>query len=127
MSTPIRRRTPLVIAAALAAPWLACIEGPPDPMLAKCSVAVEYRHPELKSIDIAVVRRSASGITLDFEGVNKETKDDYSDRILCEFAPGDRYALARIVLHGETLSESEVALVNSELLLRELGGEAAGS
>jgi hypothetical protein len=121
------RRSRLALATALAAPWIACVDGPPDPMLAKCSVAVEYRHPELRSIDIAVVRRSASGITLDFEGVNKESKEDYSDRILCEFAPGDRYALSRIVLHGETLSESEVALVNSELLLRELGGEPAGS
>jgi hypothetical protein len=115
------------MAAALAVPWLACLDGPPDPMLARCSVAVEYRHPDLRSIEIALVRRSASAITLDFEGVNKDTKEDYSDRILCEFAPGDRYAISRIVLGGETLSESEVALVNSELLLRELGGETAGS
>ena len=113
--------------ALLATPWLACMEGPPDPMFERCSVAAEYRHPELRDIDVALVRRSATAITLDFEGVNKETKEDYSDRILCEFALGDGWRLSRVALGGETLSDSEVTLVNSELLLRDLGKGEAGS
>ena len=113
--------------AALAIPASACSFGPPDPMIERCSVVVEYRYPELRSLDIALVRISATAVTLDFEGVHRETKEELADRILCEFAPDARLKLSRIAIGGETLNEAEVALANSELLLRDLGRDPADS
>lgn len=112
--------------AAVAVAASACT-GSDDPMIERCSVVVEYRHPELRSLDIAVVRQSAFAVTLDYEGVNKETKEEFADRILCEFAPDERLKLARIAIGGETLNDAEVALANSELLLRDLGKDPEDS
>ena len=97
---------------ALAAPWLAC-SGPQDPMILRCSEVVEYRHPELRSLDFELVRLAATSVTLDFDGVNRETKEEFADRIECEFDP--RLKLTRVAMEGEALTEAEVALANSEL------------
>jgi hypothetical protein len=110
--------------ALLAAPWLAC-GGPPDPMIVRCSEVVEYRHPELRALDFELVRLSANAVTLDFDGVDRETKEKFADRIECEFDP--RLKLTRVAMEGEALSETEVALANSELLLRDLSRDPAGS
>ena len=115
------------LAAALAAPCLACSSGPPDPMIDRCSVVVEYKHPELRSLDIALVRISGNAVTLDFDGVDRETKEKVADRILCEFDASQRMKLSRIAIGGESLTEAEVALANSELLLRDLGRDPADS
>jgi hypothetical protein len=115
------------LAAVLALPGLACMGGPPDPLVTRCSEVVEYRHPELRSLDIKLVRLSAASVALDFEGVNRETKEDFADRIECEFDPTGRMTLTRVALGGGPLSEAEVALANSELLLRDLSRDPEGS
>jgi hypothetical protein len=92
-----------------------------DLLVDRCSEVIEYKHPDLEDVDIVAISRdpSASAVTLDFEATQKPADTEISSRILCDFEASER-KLERIEIGGRTLSETEVTLVNSELLLRDL-------
>jgi hypothetical protein len=96
-------------------------EGPADALARRCVDVLRFRHAGLADLRVREAPgRVADARTLVFEGVLAESGARIESRITCVFAPGERYSLARIEVAGRSLTEAEVALVNSELLLRDL-------
>jgi hypothetical protein len=96
-------------------------EGPADALAQRCVEVLRFRHKGLDDLRVREAPARAAGArTLDFDGVVPDTGARIASRITCEFEPGERYSLARIEVAGRSLTEAEVALVNSELLLRDL-------
>lgn len=96
--------------------------GPRDLLVERCREVIAYRNPALRDIAILDARRGpgSGAVTLEFEAHAEATDSTVSSRITCDFEPGDRWTLVRIEIGGRQLTEAEVALVNSELLLRDL-------
>jgi hypothetical protein len=105
--------------------WLgsACAPlGVGDPLVERCVEVIHYRHPTLRDIDIVAVQSEPEtrSVTLDFEALSEPSDAEVSSRISCDFEATDRWSLEGISVGGRALTEAEVALVNSELLLRDL-------
>jgi hypothetical protein len=119
MRAMARRLAALGVAALAGA---ACMSGD-DPLVERCTEVIAYKLPSLEDIEIVAVERDldASAVTLDFEATEPEpSQAEISSRIACDFEPSDRWALESIEIGGRALTETEVALVNSELFLRDL-------
>lgn len=98
-----------------------------DPLVERCGEVVRYRNShwtDVKIVDARYPERERA-VTLHVEGVSEPGKERVSDFIECVFRPGERAALERVVMGGRTLDAKELALVNAELLLRDLGGDGA--
>jgi hypothetical protein len=109
--------------AGLAALASACAPGEPrDLLVERCSEVIQYRQPSLRDVAIVGVLRGpgTSSVTLDFEARAEPSGAPMSNRIACDFDPADRWSLERIRIGERALTEAEVALVNSEFLLRDL-------
>jgi hypothetical protein len=93
-----------------------------DTLVERCVEVIEYRHPELREIDVVGVEREpgSSALTLEFEAVSEPSGPRVASRIDCGFDPSGRWTLERVAIGGRALNEAEIALVNSELLLRDL-------
>jgi len=117
-------RTSCLIAAGLLLLGAACFGGEPDPLVERCTEVIHYRHPALEGVKVVGVERdpSASAVTLAFEAKTPE-KTRVANHITCDFDPSSE-RLESIRVGGRDLTEAEVALVNSEFLLRELGRDA---
>ena len=96
-------------------------EGPADALARRCAEVLRFRHAGLGELRVSETpSRAADQRTLAFEGVLPDTGARIASEITCVFEPGERYSLARIAVAGRDLTEAELALVNSELLLRDL-------
>lgn len=117
----VRRRPAPWLAAFLAAAGLGCSE-PHDPLTARCLEALAYRFP-----DHGAVREIDRGPSDDAwsVGIHHEAAESGQTGPLhhfrCEYEIGDRWKFRKIVADGRELRESELALVNAELFLRDLG------
>ncbi len=93
-----------------------------DTLVERCVEVVRYVDPGLREIDVVGVDRSpgSSALTLEFEAVSDPSGPPIASRIDCGFDSQGRWTLERIAIDGRALTEAEIALVNSELLLRDL-------
>ena len=62
----------------------------------------------------------ASAVSLAFEARVEPSGAEVKSRIACEFEPSDRWSLVAVQIDGHQLTDAELALVNSEFLLRDL-------
>lgn len=117
----------LALAALAALLGAGCLRGDPDPLVELCTEVIHYRHPSLESVKIVDVERdaAAAAVTLAFEAKTQLENTRVSNHISCDFDDSER--LESIRIGGRDLTEAEVALVNSEFLLRELGRDAEPS
>jgi hypothetical protein len=112
--------------AAFAALWIAlgaaCGGGPRDLLVERCGEVVQYRDASLRDIEILKVERGpgVSAVTLAYQARAEPSREQVRSRIACEFEPTDRWSLVAVRIDGHELTEAELALVNSELLLRDL-------
>lgn len=98
----------------------ACSE-PVHPLEQRCLEALAYlspSHGEVEWVDRRPIP-SGSSVTIRYEaeGLSLETSALHA---LCDYERGDLWTLRRMLLDGEEVAETELALVNSELLLRDL-------
>jgi hypothetical protein len=93
-----------------------------DTLVERCVEVVRYVDPDLREIDVVGVDRApgSSALTLEFEALSEPSGPRIASWIDCGFDSQGRWTLERIVLGGRELNEAEIALVNSELLLRDL-------
>lgn len=99
-----------------------------DPLVERCGDVLRYEQPDWTDVEIVDARHATRGraVTLRVEAVAEPEREPVSDFIECAFRPGERAAVERVVIGDRTLGAKELALVNAELLLRDLGGDAAG-
>ena len=119
----LERRKAATLASLVALLAAACGPGGArDLLVDRCTEVIHYRHPSLSEVAILAVERGpgASDVTLDFEALAEASGAKITSRIACAFEPSDRWTLARIEIGGRALTEAELALVNAELLLRDL-------
>jgi hypothetical protein len=100
----------------------ACLPGSPDPLVERCTEVIGYRSPGLRDISIEEVEHGpdAHAVSLRFEARDEGADAKLESRIACAFDPADRWSLVAVTLDGRKLTDAEVALVNSEFLLRDL-------
>lgn len=100
----------------------ACSGGSGDELVERCKDVIGYRNPTWKDVAIRDVRRGpgANAVEFGFEAVDEPSGAKMASRIACEFEPGDRWSLVGVRLDGQPLTEAQLALVNSEFLLRDL-------
>ena len=100
----------------------ACSGGSRDELVERCTDVIHYRNPTWKDVEIRDVRRGpgASTVEFGFEAVDEPSGAKMASRIACEFEPGDRWSLVGVRMDGQQLTDAELALVNSEFLLRDL-------
>jgi hypothetical protein len=116
---------------------LASACSPPlDPLSERCLQALEYREPAHGNIETVESYPSPSGAMVAIRYVEETASGtELPQMITCEFAASRPWRFTRITLLGRELSEAELALVNSEFLLRDLdlhperlsGGRAEGA
>ena len=98
-----------------------------DPLVERCGEVLRYEQPDWSDVEILDVRRGTGrAVTLHVRGVLEPERETVSDFIECVFRPGERAAVERVVIGDRTLGAKELALVNAELLLRDLGGGTGG-
>jgi hypothetical protein len=100
----------------------ACLPGSRDLLVERCTEVISYRSPDLRSISIEEVEKGpgANEVALQYEAHDAATEQKLVSRIACEFDPANRWSLVAVKLDGRELTDAEVALVNSEFLLRDL-------
>jgi hypothetical protein len=127
-----RRIAPATLGVVLGA---ACLPGPRDLVVERCTEVIGYRSPGLRDISIEEIERGpgANEVTLQYEARDDAQDATLASRIRCRFDPANRWSLVSVRLDGRDLTEAEVALVNSEFLLRDLsesperlGGDGSG-
>lgn len=93
-----------------------------DSLAERCLYVLEYRQPTLSEVDVIGTTRSAieTALTLHFEATAEPASEPVADYIFCSFEPEERWLLQRVVIGDRELSTAELALVNAELLLRDL-------
>ena len=93
-----------------------------DSLAERCLYVLEYRQPALSEVDVIDTTRSATeaALTLHFEATAEPASKPIADYIFCSFEPEKRWLLQRVVIGDRELSTAEIALVNAELLLRDL-------
>jgi len=93
-----------------------------DTFVERCVEVIQYRHPELQEIDVVGVERrlGSNAVMLEFEAVADPSGPRVASQIECGFDPEGRWTLEQIAIGGRALTQAEIALVNSELLLRDL-------
>jgi hypothetical protein len=106
----------VVLLGGCAPPWAG------DTLVERCVEVIQYRQPDLREIDVVGVERApgSSALTLEFEAVSDPSGPRVESRIDCGFDSAGRWTLERVAIGGRALTEAEIALVNSELLLRDL-------
>jgi hypothetical protein len=93
-----------------------------DPLSERCLQALEYREPAHGDIEITESYPSPSGTTVAIRYVEEDDSgSELPQTFTCEFGAGGPWSFIRITLLGRELSEAELALVNAEFLLRDLG------
>jgi hypothetical protein len=109
-------------AAFLCAAVSACSGGAGDELVERCTDVIGYRNPTWKNVEIRDVRRGpgANAVEFGFEAIDEPSGAKMASRIACEFQPGDRWSLVGVRLDGQPLTDAQLALVNSEFLLRDL-------
>lgn len=118
-----RRSSPGLTLAALLGIAAGCRAGQgSDALSARCLEALRIREPEL--VDIRLLAEESPSPTvrqIRFEALlGEEAGLRVADELACRFDEGDSWRLSGISLGGRAFSEGVVALVNSELLLRDL-------
>ncbi|HXK23347.1 MAG TPA: hypothetical protein VMS55_11790 [Myxococcota bacterium] len=100
----------------------ACSGDSRDQLVERCTDVILYRNPTWKDVEIRDVHRGpgANAVEFGFEALDEPSGARMASRIACEFAPSDRWSLVGVRLDGHALTEAELALVNSEFLLRDL-------
>jgi hypothetical protein len=93
-----------------------------DTLVDRCIEVIRYRHPSFQEIGVTGVERSpgTNRISLEFEAVSDPSGPPINSYIECGFDAEGRWTLEAVAIGGRALPESEVALVNSELLLLDL-------
>jgi len=111
-----------LLAALVCAAGSACSGGSRDLMVERCTDVIRYQNPTWKDVAIRDVRRGpgANAIEFGFEAVDEPSGAKMESRIACEFEGSDRWSLVGVRLDGQALTEAQLALVNSEFLLRDL-------
>jgi len=111
-----------LLAALICALGAACSGGSGDLLVERCTDVIRYRNPTWKDVEIRDLHRGpgANAVEFGFEAVDDPSGARMASRIACEFEPGDRWSLVGVRLDGRVLTEAELALVNSEFLLRDL-------
>lgn len=94
----------------------------PDVLAERCIDVLEYRQSALSDVEVIGARRNAAGtaLTVHYEATTEPAGEPISDLIFCAFEPEERWELERVVIGDRELSETELTLVNAELLLRDL-------
>lgn len=105
--------------------WIALVAlgcaDPPHPLEARCLEALAYRSPvhgDIESME-RTPTETGTAVTIRYRAPDSAAGPPHR-YVLCEFAAGDRWALQQMIHEGEVLPESELALVNSDLLLQDL-------
>lgn len=93
-----------------------------DDLARRCLEALRIREPDLTGIRVLAEESPSPTVRqIRFEAVLGGAPGlRVADELACTFADGDRWSLQAISLGGRAFSEGVVALVNSELLLRDL-------
>ena len=112
---------PAFLAALVCALGSACSGGSRDELVERCTDVIHDRNPTWKDVAIRDVRRGpANTVEFGFEAVDEPSGAKMASRIGCDFQPGDHWSLVGVRMDGRALTEAELALVNSEFLLRDL-------
>ncbi len=93
--------------------------APPDRLALLCADVLDLHHLSLADPRWRVASRRGTERTLHFEA-RRPDGVPVTDTIRCVFEQGEPWRLERGVIGGHILTEAEVALVNSDLLLRDL-------
>ena len=119
-----RRRLESILALACGASLaVGCSAGRgADSLAERCLYVLEYRQPAWSEVNVIDTRRSTAEatLTLRFEATAEPASEPIADYIFCSFEPEERWLLQRVVIGDRELSETELTLVNAELLLRDL-------
>ena len=93
-----------------------------DSLAERCLYVLEYRQPALSEVNVIDTTRSVTeaALTLYFEATAEPASEPIADYIFCSFEPEERWLLQRVVIGDREFSTAELALVNAELLLRDL-------
>lgn len=96
--------------------------GDTESLVERCLYVLEYRQPALSDVNVTKAFRSAgrAALTLHFEAAAEPDGEPVADATFCAFEPEERWLLQRAVIGDRELSAAELALVNAELLLRDL-------
>jgi hypothetical protein len=94
-----------------------------DPLALRCGEVAEYHLAKWSDLRVTQARRTGGGlaVTLRVEGVLEPDRGKIAEFISCAFQEGERPSALRVVVGDRTLGPKELALVNAELLLRDLG------
>jgi hypothetical protein len=114
------------VAGAVCALWAsACAPAiPSDPLVARCGEVARYEEPAWSELRIADAQRdpSRNAVQMRVEATLLPEKEAISEHVSCTFEGGERPRATHVVVGDRTLDAKELALVNSELLLLDLGG-----
>jgi hypothetical protein len=92
-----------------------------DPLSERCLQALEYREPAHGDIEVTKAHPRPSGAAVAVRYLETTASGTELPRMItCAFEAGERWTFTRITLRGRELSETELALVNAEFLLRDL-------
>jgi hypothetical protein len=96
---------------------------PVDPLAQRCGEAVGYLNPDWSELRVAHSQRTAGGLAVRVrvEGVAEPDGARVTEYASCAFKSGERPSALRVVIGDRALDAKELALVNAELLLRDLG------
>ena len=94
-----------------------------DPLALRCGEVAEYHLSDWSELRVTQARRTGGGlaVTLRVEGVVEPQREKATEFISCAFQDGARPSALRVVVGDRQLDAKELALVNAELLLRDLG------
>jgi hypothetical protein len=92
-----------------------------DPLSERCLEALEYREPAHSGIESAESYSSPGGTTVAIRYLEEtDSGSELPQLFTCKFGADGPWSFTRITLRGRELSETELALVNAEFLLRDL-------
>jgi hypothetical protein len=94
--------------------------APRDPLADRCLQVLRWQEPSLRDVGLADARVDPDrrAVTLSYE--TGRLAGSARGQIRCGYEARDGWRLESIRVGGEDLSEAAVALVNAELLLRDL-------
>jgi hypothetical protein len=94
---------------------------PHDLATERCLEVLAYRIPEHGKIGEVGTAGAPAGRTVTIEfAAAKASRSDPLYAISCEYSAEDHWIAARVSIGGRELTERELTLVNSDLLLRDL-------